>query len=337
MGLRVARGLLVNSTGIWVLKSDTPLFAAVDLGSNAFRMMIGQPVKRDQRMVIQEVKTLREPVRLAEGFQGRALDNLALERGWLALERFGKRLRHFEAGRVRAVATSAVREAENGGLFLKGAQERLGFPIDVISGREEAKLVYAGVAHTMPDAEIPRLVVDIGGGSTELIVGQGERPLLAQSIAIGSGTFSKRYFPGGHISALAMQEAERAAIERFEKVAQRYRKLGWQQAIGSSGTARMLAKLIKLNGLNSFGETGITYAALLRLSVCLLEAGNVQQLRLVGLQSQRMSTLPGGLAIMLAAFKVFAIEDMQPSEPGLRMGVLHGLLGLHNSPLHKLA
>ena len=318
------------------MKSDTPLFAAVDLGSNAFRMMIGQPVKRDQRMVIQEVKTLREPVRLAEGFHGKALDPMALQRGWLALERFGKRLKHFEAGRVRAVATSAVREAENGGLFLAGAEERLGFPIDVISGREEAKLVYAGVAHTMPD-EIPRLVVDIGGGSTELIVGQGARPLLAQSIAIGSGTYSKRYFAGGQVSAMALQEAERAAIECFEKVAQRYRKLGWQQAIGSSGTARMLAKLIKLNGLNSFGESGITYAALLRLSVLLLEAGHVQQLRLVGLQSQRLSTLPGGLAIMLAAFKVFAIEDMQPSEPGLRMGVLHGLLGLHNQPLRHLA
>lgn len=318
------------------MKSGTPLFAAVDLGSNAFRMMIGQPVKRDQRLVIQEVKTLREPVRLAEGFQGKALDPLALQRGWLALERFGKRLKHFEAGRVRAVATSAVREAENGGLFLAGAEERLGFPIDVISGREEARLVYAGVAHTMPD-EMPRLVVDIGGGSTELIVGQGARPMLAQSIAIGSGTFSKRYFAGGHVNALALQEAERAAIERFEKVAQRYRKLGWQQAIGSSGTARMLAKLIKLNGLNSFGETGITYSALLRLSVLLLEAGHVRQLRLAGLQSQRLSTLPGGLAIMLAAFKVFAIEDMQPSEPGLRMGVLHGLLGLHSQPLRHLA
>lgn len=170
------------------MKGNASLFAAVDLGSNAFRMMIGQQVKHDQRFVIQHVKTLREPVRLAEGLQGKALDTFALERGWLALERFGKQLRNFEAGRVRAVATSAVRQAINGDIFLAGAEQRLGFRIDVISGREEAKLVYAGVAHTMPSAEAVRLVVDIGGGSTELIVGQGDRPLLTESIAIGSGT-----------------------------------------------------------------------------------------------------------------------------------------------------
>ncbi|MDB5980942.1 MAG: phosphatase [Pseudomonas sp.] len=308
------------------MKGNASLFAAVDLGSNAFRMMIGQQVKRDQRFVIQHVKTLREPVRLAEGLQGKALDTFALERGWLALERFGKQLRNFEAGRVRAVATSAVRQAKNGDIFLAGAEQRLGFRIDVISGREEAKLVYAGVAHTMPSAEAVRLVVDIGGGSTELIVGQGDRPLLTESIAIGSGTFSKRYFVGGFIDSRSLQEAERVASEKIEKVAQRCRKLGWEQAIGSSGTARMLARLLKANGLNAYGQDGITYAGLLRLSICLLEAGHVKQLKLVGLQAQRVSTLPGGLAIMLAAFKVLGIEEMVPSEPGLRFGVLHGLM-----------
>lgn len=315
------------------MKGDASLFAAVDLGSNAFRMMIGQQVKRNQRFVIQEVKTFREPVRLAEGFQGKALDGLALERGWLALERFGKQLRNFEAGRVRAVATSAVREANNCDVFLAGAEQRLGFRIDVISGREEAKLVYAGVAHTMPSAEVVRLVVDIGGGSTELIVGQGDRPLLTESIAIGSGSFSKRYFVGGYIDSRSLQEAERIASEKIEKVACRYRKLGWEQAIGSSGTARMLAKVLKANGLNAYGQDGITYAGLLRLSICLLEAGHVKQLKLAGLQAQRLSTLPGGLAVMLAAFKVLGIEEMIPSEPGLRMGVLHGLMRMPGSSI----
>lgn len=315
------------------MKGDASLFAAVDLGSNAFRMMIGQQVKRNQRLVIQEVKTFREPVRLAEGFQGKALDGLALERGWLALERFGKQLRNFEAGRVRAVATSAVREANNSDVFLAGAEQRLGFRIDVISGREEAKLVYAGVAHTMPSAQVVRLVVDIGGGSTELIVGQGDRPLLTESIAIGSGSFSKRYFVGGFIDSRSLQEAERIASDKIEKVACRYRKLGWEQAIGSSGTARMLARILKANGLNAYGQDGITYAGLLRLSICLLEAGHVKQLKLAGLQAQRLSTLPGGLAVMLAAFKVLGIEEMIPSEPGLRMGVLHGLMRMPGSSL----
>ncbi|WP_397444067.1 Ppx/GppA family phosphatase [Pseudomonas chlororaphis] len=308
------------------MKGDASLFAAIDLGSNAFRLMIGQPVRRSQGFMIQEVKTLREPVRLAEGFQEGALDELALDRGWQALARFGKKLRGFEAGRVRAVATSAVREADNAPLFLASAERHLGFRIDVISGHEEARLVYAGVAHTVPGSESMRLVVDIGGGSTELILGQGAQPLLTESIAIGSATFGARYFPGGAVSAHTLQETERLASLKFEKVARRYRQLGWQQAIGSSGTTRFLAKVLKANGLNDYGQDGITYGGLLRLSLRLLEAGHVKRLRLAGLQSHRLSILPGGLAVMLAAFKVFGVTHMTPSEPGLRFGVLHGLI-----------
>jgi exopolyphosphatase/guanosine-5'-triphosphate,3'-diphosphate pyrophosphatase len=315
--------------GIPAMKGDASLFAAIDLGSNAFRMMIGQSVKRNQKWMIQEVKTLREPVRLSEGFQDGALDEMALDRGWQALSRFGKKLRGFEAGRVRAVATSAVREADNAQLFLASAERHLGFRIDVISGHEEAQLVYAGVAHTIPSPQSMRLVVDIGGGSTELILGQGAQPLLTESIAIGSGTFGARYFSGGCITAPALLEAERVATQQFETVARRYRALGWQQAIGSSGTARMLAKVLKANGMNDDGESGITYSGLLRLSLRLLEVGHVQQLKLAGLQNHRLSTLPGGLVVMLAAFKVFGISQMTPSEAGLRFGVLHGLMSRH--------
>lgn len=308
------------------MKGDASLFAAIDLGSNAFRLMIGQPLRHSEGFLIQPVKTLREPVRLAEGFQGGALDELALDRGWQALARFGKKLRGFEAGRVRAVATSAVREAQNAPLFLASAERHLGFRIDVISGHEEARLVYAGVAHAVPGGASTRLVVDIGGGSTELILGQGAQPLLTESIAVGSSTFTSRYFPGGAVSALGLQEAERVASLQFEKVARRYRQLGWQQAIGSSGSARFLAKVLKANGLNDYGQDGITYGGLLRLSLRLLEAGHVKRLRLAGLQSQRLGVLPGGLALMLAAFKVFGLAQMTPSEPGLRLGVLHGLI-----------
>ncbi|MFJ5254540.1 Ppx/GppA family phosphatase [Pseudomonas sp. NPDC088414] len=311
------------------MKEDASLFAAIDLGSNAFRLMIGQSVRSRKGLMIQEVKTLREPVRLAEGFDGGALDEMALDRGWQALARFGKKLRGFEAGKVRAVATSAVREADNAQLFLHSAERHLGFRIDVISGHEEAQLVYAGVAHSLPDAEDMRLVVDIGGGSTELILGQGSQPLLTESIAIGSGTLGARYFPDGRIAPGALQEAERVAILQFEKVARRYRAQGWQQTIGSSGTARMLAKVLKANRLNDFGQDGITYGGLLRLSLLLLKVKNVQQLKLAGLQPHRQSILPGGLVLMLAAFKVFGISQMAPSEPGLRLGVLHGLMSRH--------
>ena len=311
------------------MKDDASLFAAIDLGSNAFRLMIGQSVRSRKGLMIQEVKTLREPVRLAEGLDGGALDTLALDRGWQALARFGKKLRGFEPGRVRAVATSAVREANNAQLFLASAERHLGFRIDVITGHEEARLVYAGVAHALPGVEDMRLVVDIGGGSTELILGQGSQPLLTESIAIGSGTLSARFFRGGEISPGALQEAERVAILEFEIVARRYRAQGWQQTIGSSGTARMLAKVLKANRLNDFGEDGITYAGLLRLSLLLLEVTNVRQLRLQGLQPHRQSILPGGLVLMLAAFKAFGISLMVPSEPGLRLGVLHGLMSKH--------
>ncbi|HEX4551219.1 Ppx/GppA family phosphatase [Pseudomonas sp.] len=311
------------------MKEDASLFAAIDLGSNAFRLMIGQSVRSRKGLMIQEVKTLREPVRLAEGFDGGALDEMALDRGWQALARFGKKLRGFEAGKVRAVATSAVREADNAQLFLHSAERHLGFRIDVISGHEEAQLVYAGVAHSLPGAEDMRLVVDIGGGSTELILGQGAQPLLTESIAIGSGTLGARYFPDGRIAPGALQEAERVAILQFEKVARRYRAQGWQQTIGSSGTARMLAKVLKANRLNDFGQDGITYGGLLRLSLLLLKVKNVQQLKLAGLQPHRQSILPGGLVLMLAAFKVFGISQMAPSEPGLRLGVLHGLMSRH--------
>ncbi|PTT29529.1 Ppx/GppA family phosphatase [Pseudomonas sp. HMWF021] len=311
------------------MKEDASLFAAIDLGSNAFRLMIGQSVRSRKGLMIQEVKTLREPVRLAEGFDGGALDEMALDRGWQALARFGKKLRGFEAGKVRAVATSAVREADNAQLFLHSAERHLGFRIDVISGHEEAQLVYAGVAHSLPGAEDMRLVVDIGGGSTELILGQGTQPLLTESIAIGSGTLGARYFPDGRIAPGALQEAERVAILQFEKVARRYRAQGWQQTIGSSGTARMLAKVLKANRLNDFGQDGITYGGLLRLSLLLLKVKNVQQLKLAGLQPHRQSILPGGLVLMLAAFKVFGISQMSPSEPGLRLGVLHGLMSRH--------
>ena len=307
---------------------DAPLFAAIDLGSNAFRLMIGQSVRRNQQMVIQEVKTLREPVRLAEGLQGGALDELALDRGWQALARFGKKLRGFEAGRVRAVATSAVREADNAPLFLASAERHLGFRIDVISGHEEAQLVYAGVAHTLP-AQTTRLVVDIGGGSTEMIIGRGNQLLVTESIAIGSGTFGARYFHGGRIVAEALLEAERAATVQFERIARRYRAMGWQQAVGSSGTARMLAKVLKANGLNDDGQSGITYGGLLRLSLRLLEVKHVKHLKLAGLPTHRLSILPGGLVVMLAAFKVFGITHMIASEPGLRFGVLHGLMSKH--------
>jgi len=162
-----------------------------------------------------------------------------------------------------------------------------------------------------------------------LILGRGTQPLVTESIAIGSGTLGARYFADGRITAEALLEAEWVATLEFDRVARHYRSQGWQQTIGSSGTARMLAKILSANGLNDPGESGITYGGLLRLSLLLLKAGQVKKLRLAGLQPHRLSILPGGLVLMLAAFKVFGITHMTPSEPGLRFGVLHGLMSRH--------
>ncbi|SOZ17543.1 Ppx/GppA phosphatase family protein [Cupriavidus taiwanensis] len=178
----------------------------------------------------------------------------------------------------------------------------------------------------MPDANATRLVIDIGGGSTELVVGQGERLLAVDSVPIGSGTFGKRFFPDGVLDARSMQLAERIAGEEIGKVAARFRDYPWQHAIGSSGTARLLARVLRCNDLNTRGRGTITYDGLLRLSLRLLEAGHLRRLNLDGLKRQRLEALPGGLAVMLAAFKVLGIDEMQVSEPGLRFGVLHGLM-----------
>lgn len=219
---------------------------------------------------------------------------------------------------------------------------RGGFQIDLISGHEEARLVYAGIAHTMPDANTTRLVIDIGGGSTELVIGHGERVLAVDSVPIGSGTFGKRFFPDGVLDARSMQLAERIAGEEIGKMAARFRDYPWQRAIGSSGTARLLARVLRCNDLNTRGRGTITYDGLLRLLrllrlslLRLLEAGHLRRLELDGLKRQRLEALPGGLAVMLAVFKVFGIDEMHASELGLRFGVLHGLMQSESAPRHR--
>ena len=278
------------------------------------------------------VDTLREPVRLCEGLDGDALDSESLQRGWQALSKFGQRLKGFHASRVRAVATNTVRVAANAHEFLAQAEERLGFSIDVISGHEEARLVYAGVAHALPRRESIPLVVDIGGGSTELVIGRGKTPILTESLPIGSGTLTRRFFPNGVITSQAFQQAEMFATREVEKVASHYREHGWEIAIGSSGSARALAKVLKTCKLNDNDQPGISYQGLLRLSLRLLEAGHIDHLYLPDFPAHRKPVLPGGLAIMLAVFKALGLDQMVPSGPALRLGVLHTLVhGKHGA------
>ena len=303
------------------------LVAAVDLGSNSFRLQVGRVVD-DQ---IYPLDSLKEPVRLAAGLTAqKILDGPSQLRALEALARFGERLRGFDAGAVRAVATNALRVAKNAPQFLAQAEAALGFPIEIIAGREEARLIYLGVAHTLPNPRTQQLVVDIGGGSTEFIIGRSIEPLELESLYMGCVGFSLQYFPRGRIEKSGMKAAELAARKELEAIVRQYRKTGWEEAVGSSGTAKALADILELNGLSGAGEPGITRDGLERLRGILLHAGDVGRLTLQGLRADRLPVLPGGLAIMLAVFREFNLERMTFSEGALRLGVLYDLLGRYH-------
>lgn len=300
------------------------LVAAVDLGSNSFRLQVGRVVE-DQ---IYPLDSLKEPVRLAAGLTPqKSLDGASQLRALEALARFGERLRGFDAGAVRAVATNALRVAKNAPQFLAQAEAALGFPIEIIAGREEARLIYLGVAHTLPNPRTQQLVVDIGGGSTEFIIGRAIEPLELESLYMGCVGFSLQYFPRGRIEKSGMKAAELAARKELQAIVRQYKKTGWEEAVGSSGTAKALADILEMNGLS---ETGITRDGLERLRSLLLHAGDLGKLTLQGLRPDRIPVLPGGLAIMLAVFKEFDLERMTFSDGALRLGVLYDLLGRYH-------
>ncbi|MEZ5614468.1 MAG: exopolyphosphatase [Rhodocyclaceae bacterium] len=300
------------------------LVAAVDLGSNSFRLQVGRVVD-DQ---IYPLDALKEPVRLAAGLTAqKILDGPSQLRALEALRRFGERLRGFDAGAVRAVATNALRVAKNAPQFLAQAEAALGFPIEIIAGREEARLIYLGVAHTLPNPHTQQLVVDIGGGSTEFIIGRDIEPIELESLYMGCVGFSLLHFPRGRIEKSGMKAAELAARKELQAIVRQYKKSGWEQAVGSSGTAKALSDILEMNGLS---EGGITRDGLERLRGILLHAGDVGRLTLQGLRPDRIPVLPGGLAIMLAVFKEFGLEHMAFSEGALRLGVLYDLLGRYH-------
>lgn len=297
------------------------LIAAVDLGSNSFRLQVGQ-VRGNQ---IYELDGIKETVRLGAGLgMDKQLDGASQLRALAALSKFGERLRGFPPEAVRAVATNTLRVAKNGAQFLVQAEAALGFPIEVIAGREEARLIYLGVAHTLPNPRKQQLIVDIGGGSTEFIIGKNFKPLQLESLYMGCVSYSLRFFPNGHVDKKAFHEAELAAGQELQTIVQAYRDTGWETAVGSSGTARAIADLLEENG---YSEHGITRTGLKRLIEALERAGNINQLRLAGLRSDRTPVLPGGLAIMSAVFKAFELEQMEFSEGALRLGVLYDLFG----------
>ncbi len=303
------------------------LIAAVDLGSNSFRLQVGRIVGNQ----IYPLDSLKESIRLAAGLTSqRTLDSASQLRGLEALGRFGERLRGFLPGAVRAVATNTLRVAKNAPQFLAQAEAALGFPIEVIAGREEARLIYLGVAHTLANPGTQQLVVDVGGGSTELIIGRNFAPLQLESLYMGCVSYSLKYFPQGQISKQSFKEAELAARKELQTIVAAYRATGWVEAVGSSGTAKAIVDLLELNQLNDDAAVGITLGGIERLKTHLFRAGDVNSLRLEGLRADRMPVLPGGLCILAAVFKEFDLQHMTFSEGALRLGVLYDLLGRYH-------
>ncbi|HNQ76890.1 MAG TPA: Ppx/GppA phosphatase family protein, partial [Pseudothauera hydrothermalis] len=266
--------------------------------------------------------------RLAAGLgPDKMLDQAAQLRGIDALRRFNERLSGFPSDSVRAVATNTLRVAKNAPSFLRQAEQALGFPIEVIAGREEARLIYVGVAHSLPDPHKRQLVVDIGGGSTEFIIGKSFEPQLLESLYMGCVSYSLNFFPDGRIDKRNLKDAELAARRELQAIAHPYREVGWERAVGSSGSAKALADILEQNG---FSDSGITREGLERLRAALLRAGSMDRLELAGLRADRRPVLLGGFSIMSAVFKEFDLQRMVFSEGALRLGVLYDLLGRYH-------
>jgi exopolyphosphatase/guanosine-5'-triphosphate,3'-diphosphate pyrophosphatase len=297
------------------------VLAAVDLGSNSFHMIVAR-YSHGQLIIIDR---LREMVRLAAGVEenGR-IDKEVAARALACLERFGQRLRDMHADSVRVVGTNALRVAHRKQAFLERAREALGHPIEIISGMEEARLIYSGVAHTMPSEPGRRLVADIGGGSTELIIGEGLTPLELESLQMGCVSLSERFFRDGKISAKRVERARMAARLELEPVQAAFRRRGWDRCAGSSGTVRAIGEAIR--ELDPQANT-ITAAGLERALGYLVDAGHVRELSLAAITEDRRPVFPGGTVILAEIFDVLGVKEMRIADGAMREGLLYDMVG----------
>ena len=295
--------------------------AAVDLGSNSFHLQISRVVNGQ----LYPLDALKETVRLGAGVAAdKSIEPGTAERAFAALRLFAERLRGLPKNAVRVVGTNALRVAKNAGTFVKEAETILGYPIEIIAGREEARLIYIGVANSLPPSNHQRLIVDIGGGSTEFIIGHRLKPKAVESLYMGCVSYSERYFPGGAMDKRAFREAQLAARQEIEQIAARFHREGWKETYGSSGTAKALGIILTENGITA---DGISLEGLEWLRDKAVKAGGFKSLDLPGVKGDRVPVLPGGLAIMLTVFEELHLMRMSVADTALRDGVLHDLLG----------
>ena len=295
------------------------MYAAVDLGSNSFRLAIGS----HDGDAIRVVKSAREPIRLAAGLDAAGnLTEAAMQSALSCLRNFRDVLAGFELEAVRVVATSTMRQARNAAAFLPAAEQAIGYPIEIISGEEEGRLIYMGVANALANPGERRLVIDIGGGSTELILGRGADIERVESFSIGSVKQSLAFFVNGRVDGPSFEAAILSARSHFEDGAPPYHPANWKQAYGSSGTIRAIAEIIEKNKL---GRGGVSPDSLDALKDRFIAFGHVSRIDMAGLRPDRASTIIGGLAVLIALVRELGIAVLQPIEAGLRIGVMWDL------------
>jgi len=296
------------------------VMAAIDMGSNSFHMVVAKAESGEVRLV----DKFAEKVMLASGLNSDGeLTSGAIDRGLQCLRKFSQRTENIQTRNIRCLGTNTLRQAKNGPLFLSQAQKILGCPVDVVDGREEARLIYLGVAHSLRDHEGHRLVFDIGGGSTEFIIGEGFEPLLTESLHMGCVSYRERFFPDRQITARGFRRAVLAARRELMAIEYAYTEAGWDYAVGASGTVKAIRNAVIENDL---GE-GITLKALRALAERVLTFDTLDDIAIAGVKPNRGSIFPSGLAILIGIFEQLDIEELRYSSGALREGVLYDMLG----------
>ena len=297
------------------------IVAAVDLGSNSFHMIVCSL----NNGKLQTIDRLKEMVRLASGLDANnVLDENTQNRALACLEKFGQRIRHFPPGSVRIVGTNTLRTAKNAGQFLIKAEQALNHPIHIISGIEEARLIYLGVAYSLSSNANLRLVMDIGGGSTEYIIGTGDTPKEKESLHMGCVSVSNAFFKEGLLSKNAFNQATLFAEQKLEPFQRKFQRRNWDEAIGASGSLRSIAKVLQAKG---WSKNGITWQGLEKLAAHLNQYNHINELNLPELDLERLPVFAGGVAIVYATFKSLGIEQMTVADGALREGLIQDLLG----------
>jgi len=311
-----------NSDNVTTITEDGALLAAIDLGSNSFHMVVAKLFQGE----LTTVDVMSDKVQLAAGMNGdKMLGEEAIERGLNCLRRFAQRISAIPRSAIKIVGTNALREAHNSSAFATQAEKILGVPLEIIAGREEARLIYLGVSHTLADVAGARLVVDIGGGSTEFIIGERFEPLETESLDMGCVSFTQRFFNDGKMNATNFRRAEFAAKQELLSIRERYRQVGWSSSVGASGSIKAIRNACVECGFTDNEE--ITPKSLAKLKDKFLSFDTVSDLDIPGIKQERLAILPAGLAILTALFESLGVKSMGFSTGALREGLLYDMAG----------